>query len=570
MSATPAKKQLTRRSLSRSRSPSPAVPSSTSGRRSSGGPAAAPPPGIDECLRAFCWVWGLSQPLQLNRGSLTARGPFQLLQAALCAGVAVWPSRWLLALALVGRLCQFGLRMPYTFDSDVLQMLLNAAVLLHVLVSREGPASQPLGETTRRMLGVFYVFAGGWKLNTSFLDYRYSCASTYFAQLIDAYVPLLGLAPSAELVALAVQASPWLTLVLECSVGVTMLLADLSPRWGYLALVLASALHLGIDITPKPNNIASFSHACGIAYMWFAPTGVAAAVQEVKASPLVAGACYGTVGAAFLGLTIYAQQPELLFEPGQMSKLVWHRDLDLHAASHPMLTALLFRALYLGGSCAATAVDTATGLPMVTTAKTAGHQQQQPGRASRLVSWVLVATTFSWACLSIVFGVMEMNSPNMFSNVRLQGGSNHLLLPTGLLQQAYYEGWQATENPFGGGIIRIEATDSTWINGMYPAEYTPVLTDGTQQLLRDAGHSGRHFNSLITRVVGAFAVPSRPPGSAFVKYTLPAFEVRRLLKEARQHNESFSLEYSHLPGAVCVYLQGNHLFIFVLARCKIA
>ena len=28
----------------------------------------------------------------------------------------------------------------------------------------------------------FYFFAGFWKLNTSFLDHRYSCASVHFAQ----------------------------------------------------------------------------------------------------------------------------------------------------------------------------------------------------------------------------------------------------------------------------------------------------------------------------------------------------------------------------------------------------
>ena len=118
------------------------------------------------------------------------------------------------------------------------------------------------------------------------------------------------------------------------------------------------------------------------------------------------------------------------------------------------------------------------------------------------------------------------------------------LLPTSVLHKYYYDGYAVTENPFSGGIIRIESTDSTWINSMYPAEYTPVLTDGTQSLLKQAGHSGRHFNSLISRVVGAFALPSRPDDSPFVKFTLPAFEVRRLLKEARAKNDSFSLEYS--------------------------
>ena len=121
-----------------------------------------------------------------------------------------------------------------------------------------------------------------------------------------------------------------------------------------------------------------------------------------------------------------------------------------------------------------------------------------------------------------------------------------------------------TENPFTGGVVRIEMTNSSWMNGLYPAEYTPVLTRGTQTLLTDAGHSGRHFNSLISRVVGSFAVPPRPDDSPFVQYTVPAFELRRLIHEARQRKESFELRYSHLPGIVSLC----NLYLFNAHRCR--
>ncbi len=397
-----------------SRSPSPGARAST------------PSANVDECLHAFCWIWGLSQPLQMNRGNMVARGPFQIAQAAICAGVAVWPSKWLLVIAMASRLTQFAARFPFTFDSEVLQMLLNSAVLLHVLASRKRHASQALGTTTRRMLGIFYCFAGGWKINSSFLDYRYSCASIYFAQLIDAYAPVLGVAPSAELATLAIQAAPWATVALECGVGVAMLLADLSPLCGWISVALASALHIGIDITPKPNNIASFSHACGIAYMWFVPTGVTVALQEARSSRVVAS-CYVLVGAALLGLTLYAQRPDLFFEPTKLT----NGNLDLHVPAHAMLTALLFRALYLRG-WRGTTIDSTTGRP-IDLVKTEPNQEPTP--LSRRVGILLAVTTFGWAFGSVSLGFMEMNSPNMFSNVRMQGGSNHYFLPTGLLQQ---------------------------------------------------------------------------------------------------------------------------------------
>ena len=46
-----------------------------------------------------------------------------------------------------------------------------------------------LGTSMRRQVAWFYFFAGFWKLNSSFLDHRYSCASVFMAQLLDAYVP---------------------------------------------------------------------------------------------------------------------------------------------------------------------------------------------------------------------------------------------------------------------------------------------------------------------------------------------------------------------------------------------
>ena len=68
---------------------------------------------------------------------------------------------------------------------------------------------------------------------------------------------------------------------------------------------------------------------------------------------------------------------------------------------------------------------------------------------------------------------------------------------------------------------------SAHINSYCPAEETPALTPGAISLLRRSHHSGRIFNSAVSRVVGPFAVPQRPEDAPFVKYTLFAFELRR-------------------------------------------
>lgn len=99
---------------------------------------------------------------------------------------------------------------------------------------------------------------------------------------------------------------------------------------------------------------------------------------------------------------------------------------------------------------------------------------------------------------------------------------------------------------YSGGVIRIESTNATQITGHFPAEQTSILTERTSTLLRAAGHSGRMFNSAVARIIGPFAVP--PPAHDAPKYTLPAFEVRRLLEETRASGQAFELTYTQLKG----------------------
>lgn len=130
------------------------------------------------------------------------------------------------------------------------------------------------------------------------------------------------------------------------------------------------------------------------------------------------------------------------------------------------------------------------------------------------------------------------------------GGTNHLLgVPTALLHQWRYRGHAVSDDPFSGGIVRVEASSAPSVDEIYPADETPLLTSGTVRMLRLANHSGRHFNSAVARVVGPFAVPKRPADAPFVPYTLPAFEVRRLLRDARAARSPFEIVLTSLPGA---------------------
>uniref|UniRef100_A0A7S4W9X8 Uncharacterized protein n=1 Tax=Alexandrium monilatum TaxID=311494 RepID=A0A7S4W9X8_9DINO len=168
-------------------------------------------------------------------------------------------------------------------------------------------------------------------------------------------------------------------------------------------------------------------------------------------------------------------------------------------------------------------------------------------------AYVMVVAFFVFGAQ--VLGLTDLSAPaSPFSSIRVHGGSNHLVLPTGLLQAWAHERAAAAsaESSLGGGVVRVEYTDSVWINSLYPSEHTSALPPRVVAVLRQGGHLGRQFNPTPRRVLGpelrALMPRWRPGDGAFPQYTLPALELRRLLAEVRARKENFSLVYVRLPG----------------------
>ena len=54
---------------------------------------------------------------------------------------------------------------------------------------------------------------------------------------------------------------------------------------------------------------------------------------------------------------------------------------------------------------------------------------------SGMIDWSIRMMTFAYSMLAIPLGLMDFGTPNMFSGLRIHGGSNHLIIPTNLLQK---------------------------------------------------------------------------------------------------------------------------------------
>ena len=101
------------------------------------------------------------------------------------------------------------------------------------------------------------------------------------------------------------------------------------------------------------------------------------------------------------------------------------------AALQPMCRSLEtfdFNALACGGLAAVVWLGAVTSGPAAPAAPRVGA-----------AGWALRVLAFVYAALVIPLGLMDMGSANMFSSLRMHGGSNHLFLPSNLLQRYFLD-----------------------------------------------------------------------------------------------------------------------------------
>jgi hypothetical protein len=517
-------------------------------------------------LAALSLLWCMQQALILFFGQLASR--FDQFQAVLVAGTVLtgaWPP--VLCAALAARIYANSYAVfPNAWESLYWCAQTDVALLLSLLVQmrrsstltifpdQRADAVHDAIKVMRWQIASWYLSAAFFKINSSFLDHRYSCASPYVAQLLAAYLPSsLSFDELAPLVAFA----PAMVLTGEAVLSLALLCCA-AGRGGRLmaplGVGLACLLHFMIAITPPPNNIGAFSVimvarlpafvppdalASALSFprtggeaMGIAVTGLVAAVAtEAAARATAAG---GAGSAASIG------------DSGQMS-IMFFAGLDWSVPTFVLMAGAVLRGLMRADADTHRAAGSTATQPRKPSL-TAHFSEVRSSAAARPLHGPYTTTaygaTFAPALILLAWlhgfagpplGVQDLGSSNMYGNLRMvAGGSNHYLLPMNTLR-------------LSGPIVRIESCSSRALNALYPGEISSVITPRATELLKRANHSGRQFNFAMGRVLGSWALPP-PPSKKFTRYTVPALELRRMLTEARASGDAFELVYTVLEG----------------------
>ena len=499
-------------------------------------------------LRAYARVHAFYQLLRFT--SPPQPVSFIAFQAPFVFAALAVPSRALLAASAAANVVTILVHLPAVVDMDHWALHTDVAVLLALLLV-DGDAGF-ISRVVRVQMAIYYCAAGVWKMTDDHADPRLSCSSMMLVQIMCGWLPEALLAPS--LVALVVHVAPTVTLIVE--MGVCALL--LSPRRALqqAGVLLALALHVGIMIAPPPLSIADFGALSASRLFWLLPEAGAQAVGELAAA--AAGGNHSLGVAACVALVAAV---------GSLISAV-------HGSAERVLANVAFCAL-AALLCRAMALDGALRPRAAATIPPHGREPPLPAMARALRGGLIVAALVYGFGLPML-GLLDVGASTMFSHIKQHGGNSHAFLPVGLLQR-----WLAHSSPadhaalgpladLAGGVVRVEHSTSHVLNSAYPGEVEAIHPEPlARRVLRATGHEARLFTHPGVRArnlrgksleagggLTAFGLgllfaqgSNGADGKPFVRYTLPAFEVRMMLEIMRREQERFTLVYTRIAGS---------------------
>ena len=474
-----------------------------------------------DCLGTYMVVWtlqlvpsALRYPLGLESWVVLPLGVFALVFRR------DWRAACAAHFAFVVAKC---LRQPDQYNSDIWMGWLDFVVVLVGSAAARGrkrkdAAIYGAAPTARICLGLLYLSAGVFKANSSHLSVRTSCSSLFVATLVSSYAPFFSDATKEALASVAAKYAGHVTVVVESSVGLLLLQPKKFPQ--KMGAFLGLLLHLGIASSPKPNNIVAFSTMAPARYVFVC-------LESATVVMLEHGRKDGL--ALFVGLIA----------------LTWKR-YDAAYAAFAAVIIIIFAALLQTKDD-----DLLARVTSSRTSKSLDEPEEDVEKKNCLLTCTrsfVIAVTLVYGFLLVPLGLQDQGNTHMFANLRIMGGSNHLFLPTGLLQKKFAH--RRGPGPFDGGVVRVDRTSNPRLNGTYPFELSQVLPVKARALARALGHTGREFIPLESRIHGPELFGEYNRTEDAVTYATHAFELRRLLFDA-QHTKretDFYLDYTALPS----------------------
>ncbi|KAK7230739.1 hypothetical protein SO694_00172039 [Aureococcus anophagefferens] len=147
-----------------------------------------------------------------------------------------------------------------------------------------------------------------------------------------------------------------------------------------------------------------------------------------------------------------------------------------------------------------------------------------------------------------LLGLSELAAPTKSTNLRVHGGSNHWLAPTGLLlstrtglarlDDAYYD---------AGAVVRVEATTSPTLRAAFPGEVR-LDPPGVEKVVRVGKQAGRTFDSGRALAGRALDAPTSKRHPLPPAYTVPLAALLDVLAAAARDAETFDVTFAVLPG----------------------
>ena len=371
-------------------------------------------------------------------------------------------------------------------------------------------------KTIRWQLAIFYFASGFWKVNSSFLNPDYSCASLFTVQPLEylpddllfatdgffgTIIPLM-----ARTIALI---GPAATLVIEAVVpALHMLEPTKYPISAMAGVAFTLLFHLVIGMTPPPSNVSTYGVTTCLRLFFVMPDALTKAAET---GGWKLGALMAFAGAASLAVVQPLHDAAISTVQGE--------GIDYHLGWYSAMMILFFWGMALEIKDHVYAVVGVVEGPVY-----------------RKAIWIAMIYAFVLPML----GLQEKAGCLMFSQLRLHGGSNHYLLPTSLAQRAWVDG--PPSSAFSGGVIRVEATNLHWVGNTF-AEH---MTDRTLKVVRGLAKVPAEYVWAAKATSMARSVPA----PRFRKHTLSNLGLRRLLATARRQKDAFYLKYTRLEGAV--------------------